>query len=266
MLLDKWKLDGKTAIVTGGGTGIGRVISLALAEAGADVSIAALPVTMKDMEETSARIKQLGRKAITISTDIADSRQVDNMVARTIEEWGKVDILVNNAGAMEKGTKAIWEINDDEWHKIMNVNLSGTFFCCRAVAKHMTERRQGNIINIASVAGMRGLKNAFMYCSSKAGVISLTQVLAVTFAEAGIRVNAIAPSSFATWRSPEEYEAIARFVPVGHVGKPEDIGLLVVYLASGASAYVTGQVFCIDGGSAAGGYAPTGYVPVTIKD
>lgn len=264
MASDKWGLDGKTAIVTGGGTGLGRAISLALAKAGADIAIAAIPVTLKEMNETSAEIKQLGRNSIVISVDIADSQQVNAMVARTIEELGKVDILVNNAGMVEREAKPIWEISDEEWHKVMDVNLSGTFFCCRAVAKHMTERKQGRIINIASIAGMRGLRNNFMYCSSKAGIISLTQVLALSWTELGIKVNAIAPAFFATWRSPEEYEAVARFIPVGRVGKPEEIGPLAVYLASDASDYVTGQVFCIDGGTSAGGYAPTGYIPVIV--
>ena len=265
MIANKWSLDGKVAIVTGGGTGIGHAISLAVARAGADVAVAGLPVTQEEMSKTSAEIAELGRNSIVIPVDIADSRQAEAMVARCVEEMGKVDILVNNAGIMEREPRPLWETSDDEWHKIINVNLNGTFFCCRAAAKHMMERGGGNIINIASVAGLRGLKNMFAYCASKAGVISLTQALAVSLAESKIRVNAIAPAFIATWRDREAYDAVARFVPVGHVGTPEDIAPLAVYLCSDASSYVHGQLFCIDGGSSAGGYAPTGYVP-TIRE
>ena len=265
MIADKWSLDGKVAIVTGGGTGIGHAISLALAGAGADVAIAGLSVTQEEMSRTSAEIAELGRHPLVIPADIADSAQAEAMVARCVEEMGKADILINNAGIMEREPRPIWEMSDDDWQKIVNVNLTGTFFCCRAAAKHMREQGGGNIVNIASVAGMRGLKNMYGYCASKAGVIGLTQSLAVSLAESKIRVNAIAPAFIATWRDREAYDAVARFVPVGHVGTPEDIAPLAVYLCSDASSYVHGQLFCIDGGSSAGGYAPTGYVPTITE-
>lgn len=261
MVLEKWNLDGEVAIVTGGGTGLGKAISLALAGAGADIVLAAR--RPGPLEEVAAQVKSLGRRALAIPTDVTDSKQVESMVARAVSEFGGIDILVNNAGAMVKGegSKPVWEITDQEWHQGIDVNLTGAFYCCRAVAKHMIERRRGRIINISSAAGLRGMRYQPMYCSSKAGVIGLTMTLALSWAEWGVRVNCLAPAWLATWYSPEEYESRARLMILGRVGLPGEVGPLAVYLASDASQYVTGQVFSIDGGVSAGGAAPVGYAP-----
>ncbi len=276
MVLDKLCLEGRTAIVTGGGTGLGRAMSIALAEAGADLILAARRV--ERLEETASEVRKRGRRALVIPTDVTKSRQVNQMVARTISEFGKVDILVNNAGivrgleGIDATPKQLWEITDHDWHLGIDTNLTGAFFCSRAVVKHMVERKKGKIINIASGFGLRGLRNEFMYCCGKGGVIQLTRVLALTFARDGINANCIAPGLI--WH-PDQYsrplseeevkeskEAKGRFIPNGRVGEAHEVGPLAVFLASDASDYATGGVFIIDGGALSAGYAPTGYAPL----
>ncbi len=246
---------------------MGRAMSLALADAGADIVLIAW--RQQDMDQAYAEIIDRGKRCLAMVLDISHSREVNDAMAEAIAQMGKVDILINNAGfAPAAKGKPIWEMDDEEWDYMLDVNLSGTFYCSRALGKHMAERGRGSIVNIASLAGMRALKHNFItYCASKAGVISVTQVLAVSWAEFGIRVNCIAPASFATkGRTQEDFKAMAQYMPVGRAGEPEEIGPLAVYLASDASSYVTGQVFCIDGGTAAAGIAPMGYIPQMIKD
>lgn len=264
-MLEKLTLDGKVAVVTGGGGGLGTAISLALAEAGADIVVT--DFRPKDGESAAAEVVGLGRRAVFITADITKSEEVNSMMARAISQWGKVDILVNCAGIVreesgDRAGKPFWEITDQEWHLGIDTNLTGAFFCSRAVAKHMVERKGGKIINIASGFGLRGLRGGFMYCTAKAGVILLTMSLALSLGREGIRINAIAPGLFRTWQSKEMYDTRDPFIPVGRVGYPREIGALAVYLASDASDYVTGEVFAIDGGTLASGSAPTGYAPV----
>ncbi len=260
-MLEKLALDGKVAVVTGGGGGLGTAISLALAQAGADIVVT--DFRPEDGESTAAEVVTLGRKAVFIATDVTKSEEVNSMIARAISQWGGVDILVNCAGVIRWETrKPLWEITDQEWHRGIDTNVAGAFFCSRAVAKHMVERKQGRIINIASGWGLRGMRDGFMYCTAKAGVLMLTMSLALTLVRDGIRVNAIAPGLFRTWEPQERYDARAAFIPTGRVGDPREIGALVVYLASDASDYVTGEVFPIDGGTLASGAAPTGYAPL----
>ncbi len=274
-MLEKLTLEGKVAVVTGGGGGLGTAISLALAEAGADIIVT--DFRPKDGENAAAEVVGLGRRAVFIAADVTKSEEVNGMMSRAISRWGKVDILVNCAGVVrgeadDRAGKPFWEITDQEWHLGIDTNLTGAFFCSRAVAKHMVERKWGRIINIASGFGLRGLRNGFMYCCAKGGVAQLTRVLALTFAQDGINCNCIAPGllwhvgQFARSLSEEEAResraARGRFIPNGRVGEPREIGALVVYLASDASDYVTGEVFAIDGGTLASGSAPTGYAPV----
>lgn len=266
MVLEKLSLEGKVAIITGGGTGLGRAMSLAMARAGADIVVAARRLEL--IEQTAAMVRELGRRALAIATDVTDSRQVNRMVDGTLSEFGKIDILVNNAGIVrEEVRKPIWDITDEEWHLGIDTNLSAAFYCSRAVGRYLVERKRGKVINIASGYGLRGERDTFMYCCAKGGVIQLTKSLALTWARDNIQVNTIAPGFFDTISSqiPEAkafMESRGRFIPVGRVGMPEEIGPLAVLLASAASDYITGELFIIDGGGLAGGYAPTGYAPV----
>ncbi len=261
-MLEKLSLDGKVAVVTGGGGGLGTAISVALAEAGADIVVT--DFRPEDGEKAVAKVISVGRKSVFFPADVTKSDQVNNMMAKAIAQWGKVDILFNCAGIVrEEQVKPFWEISDFEWHRGIDTNLTGAFYCSRAVAKHMVERKYGRIINIASGFGMRGRRNSFMYNTAKAGVILFTMSLALTLSRDGIRVNAVAPGLFQTWGGRGRYDAAAPFIPMGRVGQPPEMGPLAVYLASDASDYATGEVFSIDGGALFSGYAPVTYAPVT---
>ncbi len=259
-------LDGKTAIVTGGGTGLGKTMSLIMAKEGCDIVVAARRV--EPIEQTAREVRDLGTRGLAIPTDVTDSKQVANMVEQTIAEMGGFDILVNNAGIVRgQWPKPIWELSDDDWHQGIDNNLTGTFYCTRAVMKHFVDQGHGKIINIASGNGMRGQRLDFMYGSAKAAVINLTRVLAITYSPSNIQVNCIAPG-FVDVRhlqpEPPSGEAARnpRFIPVGRFGVPEDIGHLGLFLASDASDYITGSIFANDGGGLASGVAPTGYAPI----
>ena len=260
-MLEKLALDGKIAVVTGGGGGLGTAISVALAKAGADVIVT--DFRADDGKKTVEKVIVVGRKAVFFPADITKSEEVNKMMGQAIAQWGKVDILVNCAGIVrEEQPKPLWEITDFEWHRGIDTNMAGAFYCSRAVAKHMVERKWGRIINIASGFGMRGRRNSFMYNTAKAGVILFTMSLALTLARDGIRVNAVAPGLFQTWGAGDRYDASGPLIPIGRVGQPSEIGALAVYLASDASDYVTGEVFSIDGGALFAGYAPFSHVPV----
>jgi NAD(P)-dependent dehydrogenase (short-subunit alcohol dehydrogenase family) len=270
-VLEKFSLEGKVAIVTGGGTGLGKVFCRSLARAGADVAVAAR--RLGPIHETAAELRQLGQKALPVVTDVTDSRQVDHLIEKVIEEFGRIDILINNAGiakgvdpspeeALKLEPKPIWELTDDEWRYSIDINLTGAFYCCRAAARHMVEQKRGKIINIASMGGLRAVKGNFGYCSAKAGLIMFTKTLAITLATQNIQANCIAPGFFEVIEMPPEIEKSKRFFPMGRFGIPEEIGPLAVYLASDASGYVTGECFVVDG-AACTGYAPTGYPPVS---
>jgi len=266
MILDKLSLGGKVAIVTGAGTGLGKAMCLALAKAGADIVAAARRAEL--IEQTASEVKELGRRSLAVPTDVTDSRQVNQMVDRSLSEFGKIDILVNNAGIVRGDVpRPIWEISDDDWHLGIDTNLSGAFYCSRAVVKHMAERKSGKVINFASGFGLRGARDNYMYCCAKGAVVQLTRSLALSLARDDVQVNAIAPGFFATLPpdSPEASHLFtperSRFIPAGRLGHPDEIGPLAIFLASSASDYITGEVFVIDGGGLAGGYAPTGYAP-----
>jgi len=264
MALRKRSLEGKVAIVTGGGTGLGKAIALTLARAGADIVVAARRVGL--IEQTIQEVSALGRRGLAMPTDVTDSQQVNRMVERTLSEMGRIDILVNNAGLVRgERLKPIWEITDAEWHLGMDTNLTGTFFCCRAVGKHLVNQKSGKVINISSGAGLRGRRDRFMYECAKSGVILLTRSLALTWALDNIQVNCIVPGFHDTSElQPERRPMLRRadFIPVGHPGSPWGIGALALFLASDASDYTTGETFIHDGGGLVG-CAPTGYAPVT---
>ena len=261
-VLNKLSLDGKSVVVTGGGTGLGREMVLALARAGADVAIAAR--RREPIEEVADLVRDLDRKVLAVSTDVTDSQQVDHMVQAALDEFGKIDVLVNNAGIVRgQGGVPIWEISDEEWRAGIDVNLTGAFYCSRAVAKHMVERGQGKIINVASGFGLRGGRDNYMYGCGKGGTVQLTRVLATSLGRYGVTSTCIVPGFIPTEGASSMRDNLPKgeFIPVGRVGRTSEVGPIAVYLASSASDYMNGEMFVIDGGGLAGGYAPTGYAP-----
>jgi len=261
-MLNRFSLEGRVAIVTGGGTGIGRAISLLFAKAGADVVLAGR--RLEPIMQTAEEVRRLGRRSLAVKTDVTDSAQVDRLVEATISTFGALDILVNNAG-IARGiepsphdkqplpTREIWEWTDDMWQKGIETNLSSVFYCCRSVARHMAERKKGKIINISSAAGVRAAKGLYTYSTAKAAVIMLTKVLAVSLAKYNIQVNCIAPGNIEVAEEKGSIESYQiPFIPMGRLGKPEEVGVLAVLLASSASDYITGECFFVDGARFAG--------------
>jgi len=267
-MLKEYSLDGKTAIVTGAGRGIGKGIALTLAEAGVDVTVAAR--TVEQLEQTAEEIRKLGRRALVVLADVTKKEQVENVVEQTISHFGKIDILVNNAGmvllkpvAFVPGMKLegwyvadSWDtqLTEEEWHQVLNTNLTSAFLFAQAVAPHMLRQKKGKIINISSNSADLAPPYFSAYCASKAGLSLFTRCLATEWAPYNICVNAVGPGSVLTELSapvlsdPERKKFILERIPIGRVGETREIGLLVVYLASDASNWVTGQTFYIDGG------------------
>jgi len=252
-MLKEYDLTGRVALVTGAGRGLGEQIALALAEAGADVAVAGRDTAR--LEVAASNIEQLGRRATVVEVDVQDELQVLRMVDRTREQLGRIDILVNNAGIFQRTPTP--ELTLARWSQELETNLTGPFLCMKAVHAIMVTQGQGVIINIASVAGLVGRANLAAYCASKAGLIGLTRALAMEWAPLGIRVNAIAPGQFDTdmgaplMGNPAALREFLKSVPLSRVGKPREIGVLAVTLASDASAFMTGQVIAIDGGATA---------------
>ncbi|CAB1080202.1 Oxidoreductase, short-chain dehydrogenase/reductase family [Olavius algarvensis Delta 1 endosymbiont] len=252
------KLSGKVAIVTGSSQGIGCGIALKFAESGADVVINYH--TNDDAAKTVAeQVRSLGRKALTIRADVSKAADVEHMVNKTLEAFGAIDILVNNAGIFIGGTIA--ELEEDTWDRVMAVNLKGVFLCCRAVGNYMMANQvKGSIINIASISGRLPELNGNAYSPSKAGVISLSALLAVEWAGYGIRVNSLSPGPVMTplqqsiYATPALLAARNRGIPMNRHGRPEEIGSAAVFLASDDASYVTGENLSVDGGSLASMY------------
>ncbi|MBI2166454.1 MAG: SDR family oxidoreductase [Chloroflexi bacterium] len=259
-MLEKLNLDGKVALVTGGGTGLGREMALAMARAGADIVIAGR--RPGPLEETAQKVRETGMRALALSADVTDLSQVASLVSRATETFGHIDILINNAGYPAQQQYAIWDVSDEEWHAGIEANLSSAFYCSRALAKQMVQRGRGRIINISSGAGIRSLRDNYMYSVGKAGLVAFTKALAMSLGRFGVTSNCIVPGSVPT-KSRDAAEGApppARNVPVGRVGLPQEIGPLAVFLASDASDYMNGQTFFLDGGAFAGGVTPTGYI------
>ena len=251
--LELFELRGKTALGTGGGRGLGRVMAQALAEAGADVAIGS-----REEESCAAAAREMGestgRKTLSGKLDVSDKADVELFVKRVVESFGAVDILVNNSGSTW-GAR-FEEMPLDRWEKVIRVNLTGTFLMSQAVVPAMKRRKWGRIINVASVAGLQGspeFLHASGYSASKGGVIALTKELAVKLARDGVVVNAVAPGFFPTKMSKgltDAYrEQIVKGVPMGRMGVDDDLKGVTVFLASEAARYVTGQVIPVDGGS-----------------
>lgn len=243
------KLEGKAALVTGASRGIGREIALELARAGADVAVNYSGSEAK-ANEVVEEIKALGRKAVAIQCNVADSDSVAEMVKQTTEAFGKVDILINNAGITRDNL--LMRMKEQEWDDVINTNLKGVFLCTKAVTRTMMKQRSGRIINVASIVGVSGNPGQANYTAAKAGVIGLTKTTAKELASRGITVNAIAPGFIATDMTdalPEEAKsAMLGQIPLGYFGDPADIAKAAVFLASEDSKYITGQTLHIDGG------------------
>jgi len=251
--MDEFQLDGKVALVTGASRGLGRAIALGLARAGADVAVCARSAT--DLAETGRAIEALGRRTLVVPTDVTDEAQVDDLAEAVIDALSRVDILVNNSGTVL--VKPLLDTETADWRRVIDTNLTGTYLCCRALGAHMVAQHSGRVINIASIDGLKGSANVTAYSASKGGVVALTRALALEWARHGVTVNAIAPGYFDTAMSrqglddPAVRERILKLIPMRRVGDPEEIAPLAVYLASEASAYMTGEVIAIDGGQLA---------------
>lgn len=246
-------LEGRTALVTGGNRGLGRAMALALAEAGADVAIAARD--QASLDAVAKEIRALGRRAVAVSTDVTSSAAVDALVAQVIAELGGLDVLVNNSGVLHPAP--LLETSDEDWDRVIATNLTGAFLCSRAAGRHFAENGGGKVINIASNFAYMGVANFVSYCSSKAAIVAFTKALAVEWAPKNIQVNAIAPGYFETdmnvdLRADDDLlTRTLRQIPQRRMGKPEELGPLVVYLASSASDFMTGETLLLDGGQAA---------------
>ena len=245
-------LDGKVALITGGGTGIGKSIALEFARAGASIAISGR--RPGPLEEVTQQIKSMGHKAIAVPTDVSKKSEVDVLVETVNQEIGKIDILVNNAANGGSGPSLL-DSDEQRWDEIIDTNLKSVYLCCHAVAPTMIERGSGNILNISSIASLRASEGARIYGIAKAGMNFLTRGLAVDLAPHNIRVNCIAPGAVQTdmlaadvGDTPESWEQLGNFIPLGRVGQPIDIAATALFLVSDASNYVTSQLITVDAG------------------
>ncbi len=245
MVSEEFNLRGKVALVAGDSRFWGKYVAAALAEAGADVAVATKG--SERLEEAVREVQRLGRKAVAIPTDMSKSSQVQKMVGQAIAKLGKIDILVNTADL--QFAKPFVEITEDEWHLVMGANLNSVFLCCQAVGKHMLKQKKGRIINIASCMAEAGLVNGSAYCATKGGVLQLSRALSLEWAREGITVNAIAAGWFSETdkTGAEGEDLLLRYLPMKRYGHPSEIGSPMVFLASDAAEYVTGQFMYVDG-------------------
>jgi NAD(P)-dependent dehydrogenase (short-subunit alcohol dehydrogenase family) len=245
----------KTAIVTGAGQGIGASIAIALAKDGFDIVATALH--SESAAATTHAVEQLGRKALPLVLDLRDQVSIERTMTAAIDAFGQIDVLVNNAGMTSR--QSALEVTRDEWHDVMSVMLSGTFFMTQQMGRHLvSQKRPGVIISLASTHGLVGLSGRATYGIAKGGLIQMTRVLAIEWADYGIRVNAVAPGTIATPtrlayfnEHPDVHQMLIQRIPVKHFGKPEDVGAAVAYLASPKAEYITGQTLVLDGGMTA---------------
>lgn len=242
-------LKGKIALVTGGSRGIGRACSLALAEAGAEV-IVNYQSNAQKAEETVEAIRKKGGTASALAFDVANTEATQGAIETLLKEKKRIDILVNNAGITRDGLMARYSA--DDWDQVLATNLRSAFLVSQAVLRPMMKERQGSIIHMSSIVGLTGNPGQAAYCAAKAGLIGLTKSMAKELASRNIRVNAVAPGYIQTDMTdsltPEQKEMIVKEIPLARVGTPEEIASAVVYLASDASSYVTGQTLIVDGG------------------
>jgi 3-oxoacyl-[acyl-carrier protein] reductase len=246
------KLEGKTAIVTGSRRGIGRAIALALAKEGANVTVS--DVNQEDCQKVVSEIEKMGRKGLAVQCDVTSTPEVEALVKKTVEKFGRLDILVNNAGIISY--KPFLELTDEDWDRTLGVNLKGQFLCARAAAREMIKNKWGRIVNIASISsGGCGIAFPLIahYTASKGGVMALTEALALELTAKGINVNAICPGAVDTdmtkgAKESGQLEPLLLRIPKGRLGKPEEIANLAVFLASEEASYITGAAIVVDGG------------------
>jgi len=245
-------LSDRVAIVTGGGRGIGRAIALRLAEAGANV-VANDIGNAEPVEAVASEIKAMGRQALPVLADVSSAPDVARLVAETITAYGRIDILVNNAGIARD--QLLMRMSEEDWDRVLTVDLKSVFLCTREVLRHMVKQRWGRIISLASIVGIVGNPGQANYASAKAGIIGFTRTIAKEVASRGITVNAIAPGFIDTEMTrqlKEEWkEELKKRIPLGYFGSPGDVAEAVAFLASEGARYITGQVLGVDGGMAA---------------
>lgn len=247
-VLDRFRLDGKVAIVTGGTRGLGKVIANALAEAGASVVL-----TARSLESAEAAAREItASKTIGLAVDVTKATDVASMVERTVQAFGRVDILVNNAGINFRGP--IETLSEDNWDSVIDTNLKGPWLCCRAVAPIFKGQKSGRVINLSSILGEVSMPDRTPYASSKGGLTLMTKTLALEWARFGVTINALCPGPFLTeintplLKDPEVRAAMESKIPLGRWGDPIELGPAAVFLASDASSFMTGATLFIDGG------------------
>lgn len=251
MGLEVFSLKGKTAIVTGASQGLGEAIALGLAEAGANLVLASR--NEESLAKVAAEIASQGAECLTVKTDMLKSSEIQAMAAKAVDKFGKIDVLVNNAGI--NLVKPFVDQTEEDWDSVLDTNLKGYFLCSQVVGREMIKNQSGCVINNASVFGLRGFPNIASYIASKGGVVQLTRGLAVEWARHNIRVNCIAPGYIVTEMAkrdietnPKILEQNLRKIPMKRGGQPREVADVVVFLASEAASYVTGQIVSMDGG------------------
>lgn len=250
-VLDRFRLDGKVALITGGGQGLGKTMAAALAQVGADIALAGRRVA--PCEETAAGIvKATGRRGIGVQADVTVAADVERMVATVEAEFGHIDVLVNNAGNNIRGS--VEQLSESDWDSVLDTNLKGTFLCSRLVGPKMVKRGWGRVVNLGSILSVIALPGRAPYASAKAGVLNLSRVLALEWAGTGVTVNAICPGPFGTEMNrallddPVKYQEFVKQIPMGRWGELEELEGAIVFLASDASSFMTGSALFIDGG------------------
>ncbi|MDD5757105.1 MAG: 3-oxoacyl-[acyl-carrier-protein] reductase [bacterium] len=242
------KLAGKVAIVTGAAQGIGKEIATALAQEGSDLAI--IDVNLEQAEKTAQELAALGRKTIALKVDVSKSTEVEEMVNKILDKFGKIDILVNNAGITRDNL--LLRMKEEEWDLVISINLKGTFNCLKAVTRPMMKARSGKIVNIASIIGIAGNAGQANYAASKAGVIALTKSAAKELASRNVNINAVAPGFIQTAMTHVLPEAVKtemlKRIPLAKLGEVKDVAKAVLFLAGPDSDYITGQVVVVDGG------------------
>jgi 3-oxoacyl-[acyl-carrier protein] reductase len=245
-------LKDKKALVTGGRSGMGKATALCFAEAGADVAVCDCEVQDGQLNAVAKEIREMGRRSLSIKADVSLKSEVDNLFEQVVRQFGSIDILVNCAGIVT--ASSVLEMPEEEWDRVLAVDLKSIYLCGQAAGKVMAEQKRGSIISIASEFGLHGALNRGAYCAAKSGVINLTRVMALELAIHNIRVNAVAPGviktplSYRRWNDPKLLKETEAHIPLGRMGAPEEVAAAILFLASDAASYITGQTLLVDGG------------------